>query len=110
MAAGAKPSVRITAAAALLNSRPTEDSTADGWPFAGAATDGWDGTPSTDSTRGFTAKRRPVKPPVRRWFRTARPTDPGVRPAPTTATVEGRSSGSRLATSAARPRASTAAR
>jgi hypothetical protein len=28
MAAGAKPSVRITAAVALLNSRPTEDSTA----------------------------------------------------------------------------------
>jgi hypothetical protein len=43
MAAGAKPSVRITAAVALLNSRPTEDSTADSWPFAGSATDGWDG-------------------------------------------------------------------
>jgi len=34
----------------------------------------------------------------------ARPTDPGLRPAPITAIVRGRRSGCKLTTSAARPR------
>ena len=54
-----------------------------------ALTDGV-GRHAEDRVRGgFTANRRPVKPPACRWCRIARPTEPGLRPAPTTATALG---------------------
>ncbi len=49
-------------------------------------------SPPVSGNAAFTAYTRPVKPAPRRLRRTVRPTPPGVRPAPTTATEAGVSS------------------
>ncbi len=59
-------------------------------------TERWAGTPSIHSRSSpkarLTAYSRPVNPAVRRWSRMLRPTPPGTRPTPTTATEPGTSS------------------
>ncbi len=73
-----------------------------------SATDRQACTPAIESASGCTAYNRAVQEPLWMFRRIARPTDPGVRPAPITATVPGRSKGRRLAMPASRPRDSTA--
>ena len=58
---------------------------------------------------GLTAWTEPANPDRRRLRSTARPIESSDRPAPTTATEPGRSTGTRLAAVATRCRASLAA-
>ena len=75
-----------------------------------AAADGTQGTPSSSVTAGLTAYTGPEKPPVTMFRRMARPTEPGRRLAPMTATEAGASTCRRLATPADRSRSATASR
>ena len=75
-----------------------------------SSTDATHGTPSRVWACGLTAQTGPVKPPVTRLCRMARPMLARRRPGPTTATDRGCSSGRRLATSARLSRLATASR
>ncbi len=75
-----------------------------------AATDGRHGMPSTPPPPRLTAYNVPANPAPRILSRIVRPIEPGRRPAPTTTTDRGFSSGSRLATSACPSRPATASR
>ena len=75
-----------------------------------SATDGTHRMPSMGVPCGLTAYSRPAKPASRMFSRMVRPAEPGRRPAPTTATDRGASSGSRLAASARESRLATASR
>ena len=75
-----------------------------------AAADGRQGMPSSSAAPGLTGYTGPEKPPPIRFCKITRPTDPGRRLAPMTATEAGLSTGRMLATSADRSRTATVSR
>ena len=79
------------------------------WSGSSAA-DGRQPMPSSSAACGLTGYTGPGKPPSIRFCKIARPTDPGRRLAPMTATEAGISTCRMLATSADRSRTATVSR
>jgi len=75
-----------------------------------SAAEGTHATPSSSAACGLTGYTGPGKPPEMTFCRMTRPTDPGRRLAPMTATEAGVSTGRMLATSADRSRTATVSR